>query len=427
MQLARAAHTGDEIALAALHRAGTALGQAIASASALLDVDHVVVGGGFAQSGPPLWNPLRAALKKHAGLQYLRGRACSNLGSDTAPTLFGPRGGVPATEHLSVPVEPTVRDRSTAPLGNGCDGDSYPCQNDRHDPHPRAAAPRRERMECPESVHRLGGCADLTDKGVAEGKRAGELLAEHGILPDIVYTSLLRRAISTANIALDAATALDPGGPRLALNERHYGELQGKNKAQIRDEYGDEQFMLWRRSYDTPPPPIDQANEYSQEGDPRYSGIDVPKTECLLDVVDRMIPYWESTISGELRAGKTVLVAAHGNSLRALVKHLDRISDDDIAGLNIPTGIPLRYELDENLRPVRPCEYLDPEAAAAGAAAVAGQGGNNHVISVPKRSGTDVERRCLPVSRGSTERSARPGCAEYPGPGVGSSRTADVR
>ncbi|WP_328388834.1 phosphoglyceromutase [Nocardia sp. NBC_00416] len=216
----------------------------------------------------------------------------------------------------------------------------------------------------------------LTDKGVAEGKRAGELLAEHGILPDIVYTSLLRRAIMTANIALDAADRhWIPVVRDRRLNERHYGALQGKNKAQIRDEYGEDQFMLWRRSYDTPPPPIDRADEYSQDGDPRYAGIEVPATECLLDVVNRMVPYWESTISQELRGGKTVLVAAHGNSLRALVKHLDRISDDDIAGLNIPTGIPLRYELDDDLRPVRPREYLDPEAAAAGAAAVASQGG----------------------------------------------------
>lgn len=216
----------------------------------------------------------------------------------------------------------------------------------------------------------------LTDKGIAEGKRAGELLAEHGILPDIAYTSLLRRAISTANFALDAADRhWIPVVRDWRLNERHYGALQGKNKAQIRDEYGEDQFMLWRRSYDTPPPPIDLDDEYSQSGDPRYADNEVPRTECLLDVVNRMVPYWESTISQELKTGKTVLVAAHGNSLRALVKHLDRISDDDIAGLNIPTGIPLRYELDEDMRPVRPREYLDPEAAAAGAAAVASQGG----------------------------------------------------
>jgi len=216
----------------------------------------------------------------------------------------------------------------------------------------------------------------LTEKGIAEGKRAGELLAEHGILPDVVYTSLLRRAVSTANIALDACDRhWIPVERDWRLNERHYGALQGKNKAQIRDEYGEDQFMLWRRSYDTPPPPIDVNDEYSQHGDPRYDDIEVPHTECLLDVVNRMVPYWQTTIAYDLRAGNTVLVAAHGNSLRALVKHLDGISDDEIAGFNIPTGVPLRYELDEDLRPIRPREYLDPEAAAAGAAAVASQGG----------------------------------------------------
>ncbi|MEU4648939.1 phosphoglyceromutase [Nocardia fluminea] len=216
----------------------------------------------------------------------------------------------------------------------------------------------------------------LTDKGIAEGKRAGELLKEAGILPDIVYTSLLRRAISTADNALGTADRLwIPVVRDWRLNERHYGDLQGKNKEQVREQYGQEQFMLWRRSYDTPPPPIQPDNPYSQEGDPRYAGIEVPKTECLLDVVKRMVPYWEDTISKELLTGKTVLVAAHGNSLRALVKHLDGISDEDISGLNIPTGIPLVYELDENMRPVKAAEYLDPAAAAAGAAAVANQGG----------------------------------------------------
>ncbi|MFF5030582.1 phosphoglyceromutase [Nocardia salmonicida] len=216
----------------------------------------------------------------------------------------------------------------------------------------------------------------LTDKGIAEGKRAGELLKEAGILPDIVYTSLLRRAISTADNALGTADRLwIPVVRDWRLNERHYGDLQGKNKEQVREQYGQEQFMLWRRSYDTPPPPIQPDNPYSQEGDPRYAGIEVPKTECLLDVVKRMVPYWEDTISKELLTGKTVLVAAHGNSLRALVKHLDGISDEDISGLNIPTGIPLVYELDESMRPVKAAEYLDPAAAAAGAAAVANQGG----------------------------------------------------
>ena len=217
----------------------------------------------------------------------------------------------------------------------------------------------------------------LTDKGIAEGKRAGNLMKEQGVLPDIVYTSLLRRAISTANIALDAADRhWIPVVRDWRLNERHYGALQGLNKAQTRDEYGDEQFMLWRRSYDTPPPPIEPDSEYTQDGDPRYAGLDaVPRTECLKDVVDRMIPYWESTIAPVLKTGQTVLIAAHGNSLRALVKHLDGISDEDIAGLNIPTGIPLRYDLDENLKPLNGGgTYLDPAAAAAGAAAVANQG-----------------------------------------------------
>jgi 2,3-bisphosphoglycerate-dependent phosphoglycerate mutase len=216
----------------------------------------------------------------------------------------------------------------------------------------------------------------LTDKGIGEGKRAGKLLEEQGVLPDIVYTSLLRRAINTANIALDEADRhWIPVVRDWRLNERHYGALQGLNKAQIRDEYGEEQFMAWRRSYDTPPPPIEAGSQYSQDGDVRYAGITVPATECLKDVVERMVPYWESTISQELLAGKNVLVAAHGNSLRAMVKHLDGMSDDSITGLNIPTGIPLRYDLDEDLKPTNPGgTYLDPDAAAAGAAAVANQG-----------------------------------------------------
>jgi 2,3-bisphosphoglycerate-dependent phosphoglycerate mutase len=217
----------------------------------------------------------------------------------------------------------------------------------------------------------------LSAKGEEEARRGGELLAEAGVLPDVVHTSLLRRAISTANLALDACDRHWIGVRRdWRLNERHYGALQGKNKKETREEFGDEQFMLWRRSYDTPPPPIEAGTEYAQDGDPRYAGIEptVPSTECLKDVVTRMLPYWEAEIVPSLRAGSTVLVAAHGNSLRALVKHLDGISDSDIAGLDIPTGIPLRYELDEQLRPVRAGEYLDPEAAAVAAAAVANQG-----------------------------------------------------
>ena len=217
----------------------------------------------------------------------------------------------------------------------------------------------------------------LSEKGVGEAKRAGELLAESGVLPDVLYTSVLSRAIQTANLALDTADRLwIPVKRSWRLNERHYGALQGKDKAQTLAEYGQDQFMTWRRSFDTPPPPIADDSEYSQINDPRYVGIDgaIPATECLKDVIDRMIPYWDSDITADLAAGKTVLVTAHGNSLRALVKHLDGISDEDIAELNIPTGIPLVYKLDENFRPLGPAEYLDPEAAAAGAAAVAAQG-----------------------------------------------------
>lgn len=217
----------------------------------------------------------------------------------------------------------------------------------------------------------------LSEKGVGEAARAGELLAESGILPDVQYTSLLSRAIQTANLALDTADRLwIPVKRSWRLNERHYGALQGKDKAQTLAEYGPEQFQMWRRSFDVPPPPIADDNEYSQINDVRYADIDgaIPATECLKDVIDRLIPYWESDITKDLAAGKTVLVTAHGNSLRALVKHLDGISDDEIAELNIPTGIPLVYKLDENFRPLGPAEYLDPEAAAAGAAAVAAQG-----------------------------------------------------
>lgn len=217
----------------------------------------------------------------------------------------------------------------------------------------------------------------LSDQGVAEATRAGELLAESGVLPDILYTSRLTRAIRTAELALAEADRSWIDVKRSwRLNERHYGALQGKDKAQTLAEYGPEQFQTWRRSFDVPPPPIDDDDRYSQVGDPRYAdlGDDVPRTECLKDVIERMLPYWESDITGDLALGKTVLVTAHGNSLRALVKHLDGISDDDIAELNIPTGIPLVYKLDASFEPLGAAEYLDPEAAAAGAAAVAAQG-----------------------------------------------------
>ena len=216
----------------------------------------------------------------------------------------------------------------------------------------------------------------LSEKGTQEALRGGTLLTDAGVLPDILHTSLLRRAIMTANLALDTADRhWIPVKRHWRLNERHYGALQGKNKKEIRDEYGDEQFMLWRRSYDVPPPPIEAGSEWSQDAYPRYAGEPIPMTECLKDVLERALPYWESEIVPDLRSGKTVMVAAHGNSLRAIVKHLDGISDDDIAGLNIPTGIPLYYELDEDLKPITAGgTYLDPEAAAAAIAAVANQG-----------------------------------------------------
>ena len=217
----------------------------------------------------------------------------------------------------------------------------------------------------------------LSEKGRAEAARAGELIAASGLSPDVLHTSLLSRAIQTANLALEAADLLWlPVKRSWRLNERHYGALQGKDKAETLAEYGPEQFQLWRRSFDVPPPPIAVDDQYSQVGDPRYANIDgeVPLTESLALVIDRMLPYWEGEIKPDLAAGKTVLVTAHGNSLRGLVKHLDGISDEDIAELNIPTGIPLVYKLDADFRPLGPGEYLDPEAAAAGAAAVAAQG-----------------------------------------------------
>lgn len=219
---------------------------------------------------------------------------------------------------------------------------------------------------------------DLSDLGRQEAKRAGELLRESGLKPDLLYTSRLKRAINTANIALDEA---DRGWIDVKrswrLNERHYGALQGKDKAQTLAEYGEEQFQIWRRSYDVPPPPIDDNDKYSQVQDERYSelGESLPRTECLKDVLIRMLPLWEEEITKDLAKGKTVLITAHGNSLRALVKHLDKISDEEIAELNIPTGMPLVYKLNEKFEPlVRGGEYLDPEAAAQGAVAVANQG-----------------------------------------------------
>jgi 2,3-bisphosphoglycerate-dependent phosphoglycerate mutase len=219
----------------------------------------------------------------------------------------------------------------------------------------------------------------LAEKGRQEAAAAGRLIIDSGIRPDVVHTSVLTRAISTANGALEAAgLGWLPVRRSWRLNERHYGALQGKDKAQVRDEFGDDQFMTWRRSYDVPPPPLADDDPQSQAGDARYALLPpelLPRTECLRDVVGRLLPYWYDAIVPDLAAGLSVLVVAHGNSLRALVKHLDGISDAAITELNIPTGIPLHYELDDNYRPVGSGgTYLDPAAAAEAAEAVKNQG-----------------------------------------------------
>jgi 2,3-bisphosphoglycerate-dependent phosphoglycerate mutase len=219
----------------------------------------------------------------------------------------------------------------------------------------------------------------LSERGREEAATAGRLLREHDALPDVLHTSVLQRAIRTAELSLEVAERSWLGVRRSwRLNERHYGALQGKDKKATLEEFGAEQFMKWRRSYDTPPPPLDDASEFSQVRDPRYAGLPpelVPRTECLADVVVRMLPYWYDAIVPDLRTGAAVLVVAHGNSLRALVKHLDDMSGEAVVSLNIPTGIPLVYELDASMRPVtRGGHYLDPAAAAAAIEAVAAQG-----------------------------------------------------
>jgi 2,3-bisphosphoglycerate-dependent phosphoglycerate mutase len=219
----------------------------------------------------------------------------------------------------------------------------------------------------------------LSEVGKQEAVRGGQLLSQSGIRPDTLHTSVLTRALQTANLALEEAGLLWlPVQRSWRLNERHYGALQGKDKAATRREFGDEQFMLWRRSYDVPPPPIADDDPLSQSDDPRYAGMPPelrPRTECLKDVVARMLPYWYDAVVPDLNTGQNVLVVAHGNSLRALVKHLDGISDAAIAELNIPTGIPLVYELDDAFRPEVPGgRYLDPKAAAEAAEAVKNQG-----------------------------------------------------
>ena len=218
----------------------------------------------------------------------------------------------------------------------------------------------------------------LSEKGEIEAARGGQLLKEANLLPDVLHTSLLTRAINTADIALSSAGVVGiPIKRSWRLNERHYGALQGKDKAATLKEYGAEQFQLWRRSFDVPPPPIADDDQYSQKNDPKYANLDgpLPKTECLKDVVARVIPYLNDEIKSDLVSGKVVLITAHGNSIRAIVKYLDNISDTDIAGVNIPTGIPLLYELNESFTPItKGGRYLDPEAAKAAIEAVANQG-----------------------------------------------------
>ena len=228
--------------------------------------------------------------------------------------------------------------------------------------------------------NRFTGWVDvrLSEQGEAEARHGGQLLKERGLLPDLLHTSLLRRAIHTANLALDVADRhWIPVRRSWRLNERHYGALQGKDKQETLATYGEAQFSLWRRSFDVSPPPIAENDQFSQFADLRYSGLgaDMPHTECLKDVVIRILPYWTDLIVPDLATGKTVLVTAHGNSLRALVKHLDQISDENIADLNIPTGIPLLYKLKDDFTPiVVGGEYLDPEAAKVAITAVANQG-----------------------------------------------------
>ena len=219
----------------------------------------------------------------------------------------------------------------------------------------------------------------LSEKGVEEAMAAGVIMKEEGLVFDIAHTSLLRRAIDTLHLALlEMDQVWIPVVKHWRLNERHYGALQGLNKKQTAEQHGKELVHVWRRSFSTPPPALDPMDERHPGNDPRYSWMPpdlLPATECLADVVDRMLPYWHDSIVPDLRAGKRVIVAAHGNSLRALVMHLDGISEEDITGLNIPTGIPLLYELDEDLRPVSSRYLGDAAAAAAAAEAVAKQAG----------------------------------------------------
>jgi len=219
---------------------------------------------------------------------------------------------------------------------------------------------------------------DLTDKGRAEAKEAGRLLKEGGYVFDVAYVSLLKRAIRTLWIALDGLDQMWlPTHGTWRLNERHYGALQGLNKSETAAKFGEEQVLVWRRSFEIPPPALTEDSEHYPGHDARYADVDrkdLPKAESLKDTIARFLPYWESTIAPEIRAGKRVVIAAHGNSLRALVKHLDRMSEEAVLALNIPTGIPLVYELDDSLQPLKHYYLGDPEAAKKAAEAVSRQG-----------------------------------------------------
>ncbi|MBX3244808.1 MAG: 2,3-diphosphoglycerate-dependent phosphoglycerate mutase [Acidobacteria bacterium] len=217
---------------------------------------------------------------------------------------------------------------------------------------------------------------DLSEKGREEAKAAGQLLKNEGFTFDEAYSSVLKRAIRTLWTILDEMDLMwIPETKSWLLNERHYGGLQGLDKAETAAQYGDEQVLIWRRSYDVPPPVLDPADERYLGNDPRYAGIEnFPATECLKDTVERVVPYWENEIAPKIKSGKRLIIAAHGNSLRALVKHLDGISDEEILKLNIPTGVPLVYELDADLKPIKSYYLGDAEAIKAAQDAVANQG-----------------------------------------------------
>ncbi len=219
---------------------------------------------------------------------------------------------------------------------------------------------------------------DLTEQGIAEAKKAGETLKAEGITFDLAYTSVLKRAIRTLWIVLDEMDLMWlPVRKSWRLNERHYGDLQGLNKKEMAAKVGEEQVHIWRRSYDVPPPPLDPNDERNMQNDPRFADFDgdeFPMSECLKDTVERFVPYWENEITPKIKEGKRIIIAAHGNSLRALVKYLDKVPNEEIVGFNIPTGIPLVYDLDENLEPIK-SEYLgDPEEIKKLQEAVANQG-----------------------------------------------------